>query len=128
MLNLENKDYDLNTLFSFEVLKEILLKLSRGQVNLEAKVQNIINLYKNKDNSSKEDLLNNFETDEFMNTSDKGFNDNKGDNKLFLNSKQSELTFTKKDNVDSEYHKKTDTKKEETDNEKDNRGQLCKRE
>ena len=63
MLNLENKDYDLNTLFSFEVLKEILLKLARGQVNLEAKVQNIINLYKNKDNSSKEDLLNNFETD-----------------------------------------------------------------
>ena len=124
MLNLENKDYDLNTLFSFEVLKEILLKLARGQVNLEAKVQNIINLYKNKDNSSKEDLLNNFETDEFMNTSDKGFIDNKGDNKIFLNSKQSELTFTKKDNVDSEYHKKTDTKKEETDNDKDNKDEI----
>jgi hypothetical protein len=124
MLNLENKDYDLNTLFSFEVLKEILLKLARGQVNLEAKVQNIINLYKNKDNSSKEDLLNNFETDEFMNTSDKGFIDNKGENKSFINSKQSELTFTKKDNVDSEYHKKTDTKKEETDNDKDNKDEI----
>ena len=116
MLNLENKEYDLNTLFSFEVLKEILLKLARGQVNLEAKVQNIINLYKNKDKTSQEDIFNNFETDEILNINDKDYIDNKRENKLFYNSKQSEISFTKKDNIDSEYKKKTDTKKKESDN------------
>ena len=43
MLNLENKEYDLNTLFSFEVLKEILLKLAKAQSNNDAQIKNIIN-------------------------------------------------------------------------------------
>ena len=41
MLNLDNKEYDLNALFSFEVLKEILLKLARGQDKLENDVRNL---------------------------------------------------------------------------------------
>ena len=41
MLNLDSKEYDLNTLFSFEVLKEILLKLARGQDKLENDVRNM---------------------------------------------------------------------------------------
>ena len=64
MLNLDNKQYDLNTLFSFEVLKEILLKLARGQITLEEKVQNIINVYQNKENSEKEKYVNISETDD----------------------------------------------------------------
>ena len=60
MLNLDDKEYDLNTLFSFEVLKEILLKLARNQVNLEEKVQNIINIYQNQEKSEKDDDLNFF--------------------------------------------------------------------
>ena len=49
MLNLENKDYDLNTLFSFEVLKEILLKLAKAQINQENAINNIINSNKERD-------------------------------------------------------------------------------
>ena len=71
MLHLENKEYDLNTLFSFEVLKEILLKLARAQVNLEEKVQNIINVYQNKENSDKDESVNYFETGENFNISEK---------------------------------------------------------
>jgi len=41
MLHLDSKEYDLNTLFSFEVLKEILLKLARGQDKLENDVRNM---------------------------------------------------------------------------------------
>ena len=41
MLNLDKKEYDLNTLFSFEVLKEILLKLARSQDKIENDIKNI---------------------------------------------------------------------------------------
>ena len=73
MLNLDDKEYDLNTLFSFEVLKEILLKLARNQVNLEEKVQNIINIYQNKETSEKDDSLQYFETDKNYNLTQKDF-------------------------------------------------------
>ena len=73
MLNLDDKEYDLNTLFSFEVLKEILLKLARNQINLEEKIQNIINLYQNKGSSEKEDSLIIFETDKDFILSQKDF-------------------------------------------------------
>ena len=71
MLNLDDKEYDLNTLFSFEVLKEILLKLARNQVNLEEKVQNIINIYQNQEKSEKDDDLNFFETGDKFSLSEK---------------------------------------------------------
>ena len=45
MLNLDKTEYDLNTLFSFEVLKEILLKLARSQTKIEKEINQI----KNKD-------------------------------------------------------------------------------
>ena len=45
MLNLDETEYDLNTLFSFEVLKEILLKLARSQTKIEKEINQI----KNKD-------------------------------------------------------------------------------
>ena len=51
MLNLDNKEYDLNTLFSFEVLKEILLKLARSQDKIENDIKNI------KQNISKKDKI-----------------------------------------------------------------------
>ena len=41
MLHLDSKEYDLNALFSFEVLKEILLKLARGQDKLENDIRNM---------------------------------------------------------------------------------------
>ena len=49
MLNLENKEYDLNTIFSFEALKEILLKLAKAQINQQNTINNIINSNKERD-------------------------------------------------------------------------------
>ena len=128
MLNLENKDYDLNTLFSFEVLKEILLKLARAQVNLEEKVENIINIYKNKDNPEKIDDFNNFETEENMDVNEKDITDNEEEDNSNINPKQSEITNLKKENVDSELKDKKDNDNEKendnknrTDNNKQNR-------
>ena len=41
MLNLSSKEYDLNTLFSFESLKEILIELAKSQIKLENEITNI---------------------------------------------------------------------------------------
>ena len=38
MLKLDKTEYDLNTLFSFDVLKEILLKLAKSQIRLENEI------------------------------------------------------------------------------------------
>ena len=43
MLNLDKTEYDLNTLFSFEILKEILLKLAKSQINIEEEIKKIKN-------------------------------------------------------------------------------------
>ena len=115
MLNLENKDYDLNTLFSFEVLKEILLKLARGQVNLEKKIENIINNQNKtnlkKDDDNDDDDFKYFETDENFNLSgnnleldEKDFKNESQENKetkLIENQKQSETIINKQNNLES---------------------------
>ena len=38
MLNLSSKAFDLNTLFSFDSLKEILLELAKSQIKLENEI------------------------------------------------------------------------------------------
>ena len=134
MLHLDSKDYDLNTLFSFEVLKEILLKLARAQVNLEEKVQNIINVYQNKDNSDRENEFNYYETEENMNITDKdSINDEEGENKskfsetknneikeIKQNEKAEQSNITQKTYVDSEFKEK-DIDKEQKENENVNK-------
>ena len=49
MLSLSTKEYDLNTLFSFESLKEILLELAKSQIKLEDEIKNIKEDNKNRD-------------------------------------------------------------------------------
>ena len=49
MLKLEKTEYDLNTLFSFDVLKEILLKLAKSQIRLENEINDIKNKLENKE-------------------------------------------------------------------------------
>ena len=49
MLKLEQTEYDLNTLFSFDVLKEILFKLAKSQIKLENEINNIKNTLKNRE-------------------------------------------------------------------------------
>ena len=41
MLNLSTKEYNLNTLFSFDSLKEILLELAKSQIKLDNSIKNI---------------------------------------------------------------------------------------
>ena len=127
MLNLDNKQYDLNTLFSFEVLKEILLKLARGQINLEEKVKNIINVYQNKEKAEKEKYANISETEDnnldiskdLLNDEEEkselsGIIENKEINQS-KNPKQTELNNPPKNNFDSEYKEK-DSNKENNEN------------
>ena len=123
MLHLENKEYDLNTLFSFEVLKEILLKLARAQVNLEEKVQNIINIYQNKENSDKDESVNYFETGENFNISEKDIvsDDSKKKNKIIEN-KDINLKENPEQNITKKkYDSEINTKKEENKNDIDNK-------
>ena len=49
MLKLDKTEYDLNTLFSFDVLKEILLKLAKSQIKLENEINDIKNKIENRD-------------------------------------------------------------------------------
>ena len=137
MLNLDNKQYDLNTLFSFEVLKEILLKLARGQINLEEKVQNIINIYQNKEKEEKEKYVNISETDDnnidiskdLANDEEEksklsGIIENKETNKS-RNPKETEINNPPKNNFDSEFKEKDSNKdndnKENKDSSKNNK-------
>ena len=106
MLNLDDKEYDLNTLFSFEVLKEILLKLARNQINLEEKIQNIVNLYQNKESSEKDDSLNIFETEKDFILSQKDFSS--------LNDKERDKEKEEENNNDEIIEKKEITFKENT--------------
>ena len=62
MLKLEKTEYDLNTLFSFDVLKEILLKLAKSQIRLENEINDIKNKLENK-----EDELQSEEEDNYYN-------------------------------------------------------------
>ena len=41
MINFSTKEYDLNTLFSFETLKEVLLELAKSQINIEQEIKNL---------------------------------------------------------------------------------------
>ena len=98
MLHLDKTDYDLNTLFSFEILKEILLKLARSQDKIENEINTMkkSNIKRDKkiskiakvmneslelsENDSNEDINNN-ENLEQKNNEEKDENPNKDDNK-----------------------------------------------
>ena len=49
MLKLDKIQYDLKALFSFEMLKEILLKLAKSQIKIEEEIKNIKNNNLNRD-------------------------------------------------------------------------------
>ena len=51
MLKIEKTEYDLNMLFSFETLKEILLKLARSQIRLEKEIDDIKETIKNREDN-----------------------------------------------------------------------------
>ena len=62
MLQLSTKDYDLNTLFCFESLKEILIELAKSQLKMENELKNIQEGNKERDNTILElkSIINNY--------------------------------------------------------------------
>ena len=62
MLHLPTKDYDLNTLFCFESLKEILIELAKTQIKMENELQNIQEGNKERDKTILElkSIMNNY--------------------------------------------------------------------
>ena len=124
MLNLDNKEYDLNTLFSFEVLKEVLLKLARSQDKIEHDIKNI------KQNISKKDKIifklqkavfnqpdgNEEEEEEDFNNNEIDDNENKIQEKEYENKEQKEINLM----VHQENEKVKDDHKKESNNDDDN--------
>ena len=108
MLHLKNKEYDLNTLFSFEVLKEILLKLARSQDKLEGDI-NII-----KKNISKRDqILFKLEKAVFNTTSESELNqDDFNQNEIEQNEEEDNNYYENNDKEDIIQEKEYDNKRQ----------------
>ena len=108
MLHLKNKEYDLNTLFSFEVLKEILLKLARSQDKLEGDI-NII-----RQNISKRDqILFKLEKAVFNTTSESELNqDDFNQNEIEQNEEEDNNYYENNDKEDIIQEKEYDNKRQ----------------
>ena len=87
MLHLSEKEFNLNTLFCFESLKEILLELAKSQIKLENDIKNIYDENKKRDNTIFEStkIINNIQevlkTNE-ENENHKEFYDKKDENEI----------------------------------------------
>ncbi len=121
MLKLDKTEYDLNMLFSFDILKEILLKLAKSQIRLENEINDIKNTLKNKD----EDLgleeegrgdEENYENNNMninINYSGTNQEENNYDNNNDIN--ENENMEDKKEKAEQEENKKTEEIKENKD-------------
>ena len=109
MISLEKTEYNLNALFSFEILKEVLYKLAKSQIKLEEEINQIKNSNKSKEKiflkiekaigedlrlSKNEKENNNKELDNSENTLD---NINENDNDNEINSEEREEKQINKD-------------------------------
>ena len=132
MLTLEKTEYDLNTLFSFDVLKEILLKLARSQVKLEDEINEIKKTIKNnKDDFGFDNDIDNFNEqkyEEHENIENNNLNEDNKDNKIESNI-NIELKEVKEQNNEMsniEENKENKEKKEEI-REKDDKTEQIKK-
>jgi len=83
MLNLSSKEFDLNSLFSFDSLKEILLELAKSQIKLENSIKNIQK--DNKERDKKILLLNKIiKSNDLLNVEVSPDNDENMDNEVDL--------------------------------------------
>ena len=120
MLNLSTKEYDLNTLFSFESLKEILLELAKSQINLENEIKNIKEDNKNRDITilNVQQLINNYKKKDSFNEENleelENYNNDKNDNINDFNDKENNEEKDVKENESEIIEKnKEETKKHE---------------
>ena len=132
MLNLDNKEYDLNTLFSFEVLKEILLKLARSQDKIENDINNM------KQNISKKDKIilklqkavfnqsdgNEEDDEDDFNNNEIDDNENKIKEKEYENKEQKEINLmVHQENEKVKNINDGDVQKKEPNNDEDNKNE-----
>ena len=138
MLKLDKTEYDLNMLFSFDILKEILLKLAKSQIRLENEIDNIKNALKNKDDdlaleeedkgdeeSYENNNINininysgtNQEENNYDNNNDINENDNIEDNKEKTEQKENKKSEEIKDNKEINTGNDTKEEKKEEKNE-----------
>ena len=92
MLKLEKTEYDLNTLFSFDVLKEILLKLAKSQIRLENEINDIKNKLENKEDElqseeEEDNYYNNNITNQNINNNIYNSNNQENNNEINNNDK-----------------------------------------
>ena len=92
MLKLEKTEYDLNTLFSFDVLKEILLKLAKSQIRLEKEINDIKNKLENKEDElqseeEEDNYYNNNITNQNINNNIYNSNNQENNNEINNNDK-----------------------------------------
>ena len=92
MLKLEKTEYDLNTLFSFDVLKEILLKLAKSQIRLENEINGIKNKLENKEDElqseeEEDNYYNNNITNQNINNNIYNSNNQENNNEINNNDK-----------------------------------------
>ena len=129
MLTLEKTEYDLNTLFSFDVLKEILLKLARSQVKLEDEINEIKKTIKNnKDDFGFDNDIDNFNEqkyEEHENIENNNLNEDNKDNKIESNI-NIELKEVKEQNNEMSNIEENKEKKEEI-REKDDKTEQVKK-
>ena len=119
MLTLEKTEYDLNTLFSFDVLKEILLKLAKSQIRLENEINDIKNTLKNRE----EDLgLDEYKGEEEESYENNNLIENKNININYTGSNQYENLNEKCDIEDKKENVEQNEKKEIEENKDINTG------
>ena len=136
MLHLDKTEYDLNTLFSFEVLKEILLKLARSQDKIEKEIIHIkkSNSKRNKKISKIENALHNslgyqIEDEESSNyESEENYNGDLDENNNKIEEKEFKINEENNTNLNKNFDKingngdKEESKEEniQTDKDQDN--------
>ena len=118
MLKLDKTEYDLNMLFSFDILKEILLKLAKSQIRLENEINDIKNTLKNKaedlgleeEGRGDEESYENNNMNININYSGTNQEENNYDNNNDIN--ENENMEDKKEKAEQEENKKTEEIKE----------------
>ena len=126
MLNLSTKEYDLNTLFSFESLKEILLELAKSQIKLENDIKNIQEENKNRDItiSNVQQMINNYKKQDSFNEFNIEEHENDNNNDKDNNFTNIEYDFKDKENDEEKKDNENENKKiEENNKENENENQ-----
>jgi len=105
MLHLSAKDYDLNTIFCFESLKEILIELAKSQIKMENELKIIQEGNKERDNTILElkSIINNYNiNEENKNTktdNNKGQDNDKNENQKIIENPLDSNQVIKKEKI-----------------------------